>query len=334
MKQAHRSIVQPALLAFLLAFSAMVTAQQAPHLVTRFANPAYDRSDRTYSVDIQVTSLGEEEVFFGMNLRFFYDATMLEYKGIDQYAQGLGYIRETPRFSVGTDQSGVQLLGLDRAAGYVNGGLEAKDASYPVVIRPGAWAKLCRATFRVTAPFQDAVAFCPALVWDKKPYLDEGGLLGSDGVLVSVQENDRTTRTDSKRSIVEGEPMNWRYSKLPGLPYGMPESTDCIALAQTTATEDPDQTSAEGYALFQNHPNPFDVSTSIEFILPYAQAARLNMYTARGELLEVIDGHYPAGRNKVLLQRKPWMDRTGIVYYQLVAGDKVSLVRKMNLVDR
>jgi len=58
------------------------------------------------------------------------------------------------------------------------------------------------------------------------------------------------------------------------------------------------------------------------------------MYTARGELLEVIDGHYPAGRNKVLLQRKPWMDRTGIVYYQLVAGDKVSLVRKMNLVDR
>jgi len=181
-------MVQPALLAFLLAFSATVTAQQAPHLVTRFANPAYDRSDRTYSVDIQVTSLGEEEVFFGMNLRFFYDATMLEYKGIDQYAQGLGYIRETPRFSVGTDQSGVQLLGLDRAAGYVNGGVEAKDASYPVVIRPGAWAKLCRATFRVTAPFQDAVAFCPALVWDKKPYLDEGGLLGSDGVLVSVQE--------------------------------------------------------------------------------------------------------------------------------------------------
>jgi len=311
-----------------------LAAQQAPHLVTRFANPAYDKADRTYSVDLQVTSLGAEEVFFGMNLRFFYDATQLEYKGIDQYAQGLGYIREVPRFAVGNDQSGVQLLGLDRAAGYVNGGVEAKDERYPVVIKPGAWTKLCRATFHVPAAYQDAVEFCPSLVWDKKPWLDEGGLLGSDGVLISVSEDDRTTRVNSKRSIVEGEPFNWQYNRLDGLPYGEPVSKACITLAQTTATDDPTQTEAEGYVLFQNQPNPFDEQTTIEFILPYAQKARINLYANTGELLEVVDGSYPAGRNKVVLQRKPWMQRTGLVYYQLVAGDNVTLVRKMTVQDR
>lgn len=323
-----------ALLSGLLAAASSLFAQQAPHLVTRFANPAYDRTDRTYSVDIQVTSLGEEEVFFGMNLRFFYDAGLLEYKGIDQYAPGLGFIREVPRFSVGTDQSGVQLLGLDRAAGYVNGGLEAKDERYPVVIQPGAWTKLCRATFLVPARLQDAVEFCPALVWDKKPYLDEGGLLGSDGVLVSVREDDRTTRTDSRRSVVEGEPLNWRYSKLPGLPYGLPEPKECISLAQTTSTGDPGQVEVEGYVLYQNHPNPFGEHTTIEFDLPYAQRAKLNFYTLQGQLVEQVRGDYTAGRNKVTLARKAWMDKVEVIYYQLEAEGNVSLVRKMNLVTR
>ena len=309
-------------------------AQQAPRLVTKFANPAYDAVNRTYSVDVMVTSLGAEETFFGMNLRFFYDATMLEDRGIDQYAQGIGFIREAPKYSVGNDISGVQLLGLQRAAGYVNGGLEAKDERYPLVITPGAWSKLCRANFYVPMAFQDAVEFCPALVWDKKPYLDEGGLLGSDGVLIAVKEDDRSTRVDSRRAIVEGEPFNWQYRKLPGLPYGEPASKECITIAQTTSTDDPTLTEAEGYVLFQNQPNPFDEQTTIEFILPYAQNAKLIMYTTHGERLEVIDGYYPAGRNKVLLQRKPWMARTGLVYYQLVAGDNVALVRKMNLVNR
>ncbi len=318
---------------FILAgFSTLAVGQQAPRLVTKFANPAYDAVSRTYSVDIMVSSLHSEEVFFGMNLRFFYDASMLEFRGIDQYAPGTGFIRQEPRASVGNDISGVQLLGLERAAGYVNGGVEAKDERYPVIIRPGADTKLCRANFYVPLRYQDEVEFCPSLVWDKKPFLDEGGLLGSDGVLISVKEDDRATRADSRRSIVEGEPFNWQYRRQEGLPYGEPASKVCVITAQTTSTGEP--TSADGYALFQNQPNPFDEQTSIEFILPYAQQAKLNLYTVEGELLEVIDGYYPAGRSKVLLQRKPWMARTGMVYYQLVAGDNVALVRKMNLVNR
>jgi hypothetical protein len=317
---------------FLAGLSTLAVGQQAPRLVAKFANPVYDATQRTYSVDVMLTSLNAEEVFYGMNLRFFYDASRLEYKGIDQYAPGTGYIHEAPRASVGTDVSGVQLLGLDRAAGHVNGGVEAKDERYPVVLKPGAWTKLCRANFSVPLAFQDEVEFCPALVWDKMPFLDGGGLLGNDGVVIAVREDNRDTRADSRRAIVEGEPLNWQYRRATGMPYGEPKHETCVMTAQTTSTGGP--TTADGYALYQNQPNPFDEQTRIDFDLPYAQQAKLFLYTVDGEQLEMIDGYYPAGRNSVLLQRKPWMARTGMVYYQLVAGDNVTLVRKMNLVNR
>lgn len=313
-----------------------VQGQDAPRLITRFANPAYNPTTRVYSVDVEATSKMAEEVFLGMNLRFFYDASKLEFKGIDEYARGLDYIHHAPRASVGNDQSGVQLLGLQRAAGYVNGGIQSVDEQRPVVLKPGAWTKLCRATFLVPVIFQEATEFCPSLIWDKKPFLDQGGILGSDGVLIDVKEFDRSTQTDAKRSIVEGEPFNWQYSRLQDRPFGDAWSTDCLSLAGTTATEDPDLTTADDYVLFQNHPNPFDDQTTIEFIVPYEQDAKLNLYNLQGQLLEQIKGHYTAGRNKLVLQRKPWMDRVEVVYYQLVAGegDSVTLVRKMNMVTR
>jgi hypothetical protein len=170
-------------------------------------------------------------------------------------------------------------------------------------------------------------------VWDKKPFLDGGGLLGNDGVLIAVREDNRDTRADSKRAIVEGEPLNWRYSRTTEMPFGEPLSTTCVMTAQTTSTGGP--TEADGYALFQNQPNPFDEQTRIDFILPYAQEAKLYLYTPGGAVLEVIDGDYPAGRNQVLLQRKPWMTHSGVIYYQLVADNgNVTLVRQMNIASR
>ena len=67
-------------------------------------------------------------------------------------------------------------------------------------------------------------------------------------------------RVDSRRAIVEGEPFNWQYRKLPGLPYGEPASKECVNIAQTTSTDDPTLTEAEGYVLFQNQPNPIPLS--------------------------------------------------------------------------
>lgn len=311
-------------------------AQAGPELGIRFANPAFDAASKRYTVDIELTSLHAPEIFFGMNLRFFYDASKLSFHAIDQFAPGQGVLLEAPLAYVGNDASGVKLLGLQRAAGYVNGALQNKDVQTPLKLEPGAWSKLCRATFDVPEEMWDETEFCPALIWDQRPFTGGGSLLpGSDGVLIAVREQDRDTRAETMVGTVSGQPMNWQYNRLEGMPFGYAVSKECISLAQTTSTEDPTQSVAGEYALFQNNPNPFDDLTTIEFILPYAQRAQIHLYTLQGERLEMIDGYYPAGRNKVLLERKGWMDRSGVVYYQLVAGDNnVTLVRKMNVVSR
>lgn len=317
----------------LLAIPMYSFAQVEPQIRMRFARPVFDRITRMYSLEVEATSNLSEEIFYGMNLRFFFDAAQLEFKALDQYAPGIDIVYQPPSASVGTDQSGVDLFGLAQAAGYVNGGLQAVDNRHPVVLSPGVWTRLCRATFFVPTTFLESQEFCPSLIWDKRPFFDQGGLLGSDGVLMAVQENDRTTRTDSRRTVVEGEPFNWQYSRLAGLPFGEPLSTHCISLATSTSIVNPAVSENGGYVLFQNQPNPFDAETMIEFILPYAQDAQLKFYNIQGQLLDRVTGCYPAGRNRILLQHKPWMDRAGIVYYQLVAGDHhddVRLVRKMN----
>ena len=309
-------------------------AQERPVIQAMFADPAWDPVSRTYSVDILLGSAGATRTFFGMNLRFYYDATKLRFIGIDQYAQGHGPQRDAPKAYVGNERSGVELLGLTRAAGFVNGAVYALDDLYPLILEPKAWKKLCRARFAVMPGHEDETAFCPSLVWDLEPFKGQGSLVpGSDGLLITVKDEDRSSRAESVMTDVEGIPFNWRYRRQAGLPFGDPVSQECITVAETTSM-DPGLTEAEGYVLFQNHPNPFDEQTTIEFILPHAQDAKLHLFSLQGELLETIPGSYPAGRNKVVLLRKPWMDRVGMVYYQLAAEDNVTLVRKMNMVTR
>ena len=322
------------LLATSVVRTSVLNAQERPVIQAMFADPAWDPVSRTYAVDILLGSAEATRTFFGMNLRFYYDATKLRFIGLDQYAQGHGPQRDAPKAYVGNERSGVELLGLTRAAGFVNGAIYALDDRYPLVLEPKAWKKLCRARFAVMPGHEDETEFCPSLIWDLEPFKGQGSLVpGSDGLLVTVKDEDRSSRAESVMTDVEGIPFNWRYRRQAGLPFGDPVSQQCIAVAETTST-DPGLTEAEGYVLFQNHPNPFDEQTTIEFILPFAQEAKLHLYSLQGELLETIPGSYPAGRNKVVLLRKPWMDRVGMVYYQLAAADNVTLVRKMNMVTR
>lgn len=336
MINAHSIFRRFALIAgILLAFLPAMLSAQAPRVTTRFANPAYDPAKGQYALDIQVAALGERQAFFGMNLRFYYDASYLKFSGLDKFAEGHAILRDVLRDYVGSDVSGVQMLGFGRAAGYVNGAVQRVDERYILDLQPGVWRTLCRATFIVPEHLRDETQFCPSLIWDLKPFTGEGGLTkGSDGLCVSVDEGNRSTRAESLVATVTGEPYNWQYNRLDGMPFGRPREDECISLAQTTSVSDPDLTAEGDYVLFQNKPNPFDEQTTIDFVLPYAQRARINLYTVQGELLEVIDGQYPAGRSSIRLERKPWMDRVALVYYQLAAEDNVSLVRKMNMVTR
>ena len=84
------------------------------------------------------------------------------------------------------------------------------------------------------------------------------------------------------------------------------------------------------FGLMQNYPNPFNPSTSIEYALPHAGNATLDIYTILGEkVATIVDGDHPAGTFTTT-----W-DASGlpssVYFYRLSAGDYVQ-IKKMVLV--
>lgn len=320
------------LLAILCMPSLLLFGQTTPQIDIQFANPSYNRDTRTYAVDVQMKSMIAPEDLFAMNLRFFYDASLLQYKGIDQFHPGYGFLGEPPEAIVGTQSSGKALFAFDNAAGYINGSVILQNESNPLHIQTDSWTKAFRITFSVPVTTYNKATFCPSIIWDKEIDPDKGGFLpGSEGVLISVVERDRASRIESIVAVTRGNPFNWNYHPAGGAPYGKVKSENCIAVTQTVVTEEQDKTDVPGYEIFQNTPNPFEGETTIEFILPTAQHASLALYDVDGVVKEVIDGYYQAGRNRVVLKKKHWMTESGVIYYRLQTDKYTSRTIAMSL---
>jgi len=101
--------------------------QSLPRIEARFSNPAFDHETRNYTLDVELNSKDSPELLFGMNLRFFYDASLLEYVKIDQFQQGYGFLGQAPVPTIGNPQSGAGLFSFNQAAGYINGGVQLLD---------------------------------------------------------------------------------------------------------------------------------------------------------------------------------------------------------------
>jgi len=85
------------------------------------------------------------------------------------------------------------------------------------------------------------------------------------------------------------------------------------------------------FELLQNQPNPFVDATEISFVLPEAAAATLTIYDVSGRLLNLIEGDYAKGYNKVTV-RTAELDATGVLYYQLDT-DEFSATKKMIIIE-
>ncbi len=73
---------------------------------------------------------------------------------------------------------------------------------------------------------------------------------------------------------------------------------------------------SNGFALFQNQPNPFLDETVISFTLPTATSAKLTISDITGRVLKVIEGDFAAGYNQVTINRGE-LSSQGVLYYQL-----------------
>jgi len=83
------------------------------------------------------------------------------------------------------------------------------------------------------------------------------------------------------------------------------------------------------FALLQNHPNPFNPSTAIEYAIPVRQHVRLVVYDLLGRLVgTLVDGMQDAGHHSVRFDANRLS--TGIYFYRLTAVGR-SETRKMLL---
>lgn len=86
----------------------------------------------------------------------------------------------------------------------------------------------------------------------------------------------------------------------------------------------------ETFTLHQNHPNPFNPVTTIEFVLGTAQKARLAVYNVLGhEVALLFDGQVEAGKS-YRFEFDGAKQASGVYFYRLQSGERTQ-IRKMLL---
>lgn len=100
-----------------------------------------------------------------------------------------------------------------------------------------------------------------------------------------------------------------------------------------TSTED-DAIVPTQYNLSQNHPNPFNPFTTIEFSLPQAGDVKLEIFNLLGQRVRLLnDSHFPAGTHKIIwngLTDAGRQSASGIYLYRL-SSEEFQQTRKMML---
>lgn len=332
-KNINRSAKVLMMICAFISLSSMLSGQNMAQINARFSNPRFDDNTRMYFLDVELNSKVSKEFLFGMNVRFFYDANMLEFQNFDQFTAGYGTMGESPRSTASAGQSGMQMFNLKESTVFVNGAVQLTDENTPLLIVPEKWVKVFRACFKVPLNYSDKKDFCPSIIWDTKGDIGRGGfLMGDDGLVITVLEDDPNTPEISAPSHVIGTYFNWEQNSADGMPYGKPVPTNCVTISQTTSTQD-GEPNAKGFALFQNEPNPFNRGTAIQFILPTAQHATFKFYDVTGKEIDVINGEYKEGRNIINLDRQSWMQESKVILYRMETEGFRSNTLKMVLIN-
>lgn len=173
-------------------------------------------------------------------------------------------------------------------------------------------------------------------IFDEAGNLCGQALVESDGRLnfAPVYFDDKSTSLDegidagSRISLsVNGEPVRESFA------FG--SFGDKVQIGELSSVMKLTDAIPHNFSLDQNFPNPFNPSTLIEFSLPAAGHARIEVFNLLGEKVNVLvdrnlpAGHYSVNWNGDDLAGQP--ASSGIYFYRLTAGE-FSHTRKMMLV--
>ncbi len=133
--------------------------------------------------------------------------------------------------------------------------------------------------------------------------------------------------------------------------YHLTEDSPCIDAGDPESPEDPDGTRADMGAFYFHHegefvnptnhpfdhtlfieayPNPFNSTTTIEYVLPFASEVTLNLYNLSGQRVEtLVDGRLQAGVHRTILNAG---DMASGLYFVKLEGVGKAFTQKIMLV--
>ncbi|MFC1569464.1 GEVED domain-containing protein, partial [bacterium] len=116
---------------------------------------------------------------------------------------------------------------------------------------------------------------------------------------------------------------------LNGIPFGEVEDHQIRIFAPGTGYQEHDELPLE-FSLAQNHPNPFNPSTTIKYTIKQAGLVTLTIYDVRGkEVQTLVNEVQSAGIYHFSFNADEY--DSGIYVYKLQAGDDFSAIKKMIL---
>ena len=213
-------------------FSLTFLKAQFPEITIRFTNPQYDCVSGEYCLDIEFQSDSPGEELFGINVRFFYDNTVLDFLDFRNFEGGYGPFAPNPPNESPSGPAGPALFNFDGGATFVNGAIQLVNTSATPIIIPddGSWVKIFQMCFDVIDPNANLDDFCPSIVWDLQENSANGGyLVGDDGVVMTVVTPD--PNVNSAPADVQVIQYNWAYSGDGATsPFGVPTQDVCISI--------------------------------------------------------------------------------------------------------
>lgn len=110
------------------------------------------------------------------------------------------------------------------------------------------------------------------------------------------------------------------YYRVSAFDFSGNEGVFSIEVSAIITTVDAHAAGPKSYTLFQNFPNPFNPSTTIEFNLPKSEFVKLKVYNLQGkEVATLISNKLNQGNHLYTFKGKNLA--SGVYYYQLMAGD-------------
>ncbi len=209
------------------------TYAQVPNVNVRFASPHYSNQTNQYCVNVEFKSDTTAVELFGMNIRFFYDVSSLEFIGFSDFQSGYAAVSPDPAVEI-TSPAGPMLFNFMDSAVWVNGAMQLVNTDTTAILLDTiAWTKIFQVCFNITNPNPDMEHYCPSLVWDMEQDSDNGGFLnGDDGVVITAVDPNPLMESYAVDEHVSQ--FNWAYMGNGNYPWGQPIENNCIPLIQQT----------------------------------------------------------------------------------------------------